>query len=441
VTPKELMDSLPETLMRDDRILSARERELLANVIHHARSYGDAPENRVAESIARAIGETVAQRAFSLLGDRILQRLEEEPRPAGELLAGLHLGTGPLPVPSPPSPQTPGPHPPSPSPPTSPNAISARRRESSVTPFGEPQPPSRSRETAATPWGQPQPPGRSRETAATPFGEPQPPSRSRVKTESASSFVGPHPPAVASAQASDPSVAPFVGPQPPGMGSSDTSSASSVEGSDVAVMESEEILPARCVIFEEFLVPAELEMLTRYALQHEANFRVSEVLSPVAKGGIVDHEYRRSRVLDEPGQEINALMDRIKACLPRVLPKLELSTFPVAREEVQITASNHGDFFRWHSDNAQEEIASREITFVYFFHREPKQFRGGELRIYDSLSNNGAYIPTTSYRVIVPRQNQIVFFRSSLAHEITPIECPSGEFGDSRFTVNGWFHR
>ena len=133
-------------------------------------------------------------------------------------------------------------------------------------------------------------------------------------------------------------------------------------------------------------------------------------------------------------------MNRVKACLPRVLQKLGRAEFPVSHTEVQITASNHGDFFRWHCDNAQEEIASREITFVYFFHREPKRFHGGELRIYDSLPHNGTYVPTKNYRAIVPRQNQIVFFLSSLAHEITPVECPSEEFGDSRFTVNGWFH-
>ena len=114
---------------------------------------------------------------------------------------------------------------------------------------------------------------------------------------------------------------------------------------------------------------------------------------------------------------------------------------PIARIESQITASNHGDYFRWHCDDSQPEIASREITFVYFFHREPKAFRGGELRIYDSRWENGEYVSTGNYQIIVPGQNQVVFFPSSLLHEITPVECSSRAFADSRFTVNGWFHR
>ncbi|HKS71893.1 MAG TPA: 2OG-Fe(II) oxygenase [Terriglobales bacterium] len=418
MTTRDLIDSLPDALLQDERILSARERELLASVVRHARNYEHGAQSTVAESIARAIGETVSQRAFALLGDRILQSIERQNPPSVELLSGVQLGTGPLPVPSPGSPQTPGPRPPSPSPPTSPNGISARRHMEMTSvemlagvqlgtgPVPAPSPVS------------PQTPG------------PRPPSPSPPTSPSG----------ISARQKREP-ISPFGGPQPPSpYGLRSTTVAYGREG-NVAVLEAAEILPAQCVIFDEFLVPAQLEALMAYTQAHERDFEVSEVLSPGVKGGAVDHEQRRSRVMAEPGAEIDPLLDRVKACLPRVLSKLGLESFAIAHTEAQITASNHGDFFRWHSDNAQEEIATREITFVYFFHREPRKFHGGELRIYDSLPVNGTYLPTTSYRAVVPRQNQIVFFRSSLAHEITPVECPTGAFGDSRFTVNGWFHR
>ena len=377
VTAKEWIDNLPQTLLQDDRVLNSRERELLASILRLARSY-EHPGGRVSETLARAIGETISQRAFTVLGEGILESLEATPESSVEH-AGGRLGTGPRPMPTP-SPQKPGPHPPSPSPTPSPSSIFAKQREGGIAPFGEPQPPA-------------------------PY---------RANLEKQAAFVGPRPPSV---------------------------SASAGSEGTLAVMESAEILPADCVIFEEFLVPAELDALMRYTLEHECDFRVSEVLSPGVQGGTIDHEHRRSRVLSEPGEEVRPLVERVQASLSRVLPRLGLSKFPVSQAEAQITASNHGDFFRWHSDNAQEEIASREVTFVYFFHREPKRFQGGELRIYDSLRSNGTYIPTSNYRAIVPRQNQVVFFRSSLAHEITPVECPSGAFADSRFTVNGWLHR
>lgn len=201
------------------------------------------------------------------------------------------------------------------------------------------------------------------------------------------------------------------------------------------------ILPAQCVLLDEFLAPEELQEIMQDTLAREMEFQISEVIAPGVAGGITDFEHRRSHVLMDLGKRLDALLARLQGCLPRVLWKLGQNAFQTSRVEMQITASNDGDFFRCHSDNAEQAIASREITFVYFFHREPKHFRGGELRIYDSRWENGIYVPTQNYRAIVPQQNQVVLFASSLAHEITPVECPSKAFADSRFTVNGWFHR
>jgi len=97
--------------------------------------------------------------------------------------------------------------------------------------------------------------------------------------------------------------------------------------------------------------------------------------------------------------------------------------------------------FGVHSDDAQETIASRHLTFVYFFHRDPRPFEGGELRLHDSRPSGPHQIKAGSYQSIVPRQNQIVFFPCSLLHEITAVDCPSKAFADSRFTLNGWLHR
>jgi Rps23 Pro-64 3,4-dihydroxylase Tpa1-like proline 4-hydroxylase len=81
------------------------------------------------------------------------------------------------------------------------------------------------------------------------------------------------------------------------------------------------------------------------------------------------------------------------------------------------------------------------MTFVYFFHREPRQFEGGELRLHDSRRKTERSFGTDGYQAIVPQQNQIVFFPCAVRHEITAVECPSRAFADSRFTLNGWLHK
>lgn len=219
-----------------------------------------------------------------------------------------------------------------------------------------------------------------------------------------------------------------------------------MRGDSVAVLDAPEIdthriAYAECVVLDEFLAPAELSELMQFTLSQQEQFKTSEVVSPGVTGGAVDFEYRRSHVLMDLDKHEGVIVDRIRACLPRILRHLSIEPFAISRVEAQITCSGNGDFFRWHTDDGHDEIASRQLTFVYFFHREPKSFRGGELRIYDSEWRDGAYKPMENYRTIVPRQNQAIFFASSLAHEITPVECPSGAFADGRFTVNGWFHR
>lgn len=200
---------------------------------------------------------------------------------------------------------------------------------------------------------------------------------------------------------------------------------------NLALEESSELLPPRCLLLEEFLAPAELNALVSYALSHEEHFNVSEVISPgVEPGGTVDFEHRRSHVLLDLGPHYDRLVNHLQTTLPRLLPKLGIKPFPVSRVEVQITASKDGDYFHWHNDNGQDEVSARKITFVYFFHREPKSFEGGELRIQSPVTGNAAF-GSGNYYTIVPRQNQLVLFDSSLTHEIAPVKCPSGKFADS----------
>jgi Rps23 Pro-64 3,4-dihydroxylase Tpa1-like proline 4-hydroxylase len=316
--------------------------------------------------IASAVGETVAQRAFSVLGGSIVEGILKSNSNGGtdsvEVRTPKIYGGG---VPAiPPSPQ--------------------------------PQPP-------GTPW-QPQPSG-------TPLRQPQPPG--------------------------EPTLPPSPQPQPPGASTSRTISAQA----STAVVERPTELPANCIVLDEFLAPQELEELMRFALERESHFSASEVVSPVVDGGVVNYEHRRSRVLTDLGRHQEIILERIQSVLAQVLKKLDMKGFSLADVEAQITASNDGDFFHGHSDNGNEKVASRYLTFVYFFHKEPRQFEGGDLRIHDAQLERGEYVSAGSYQTITPQQNQIVFFPCELLHEITPVACSSRLFADSRFTLNGWLRR
>ena len=397
MTPKQLLDSFSETLMRDERILSAQERALVATLLQHARTAsGETQETQeaVRAVIASAVGETVAQRAFAVLGGSIVERiLDGGTMPLADSIVARATDIFAGPKSS--RPQTPG---------KAPQPPGGQMR----TP-GEPQPPSQGPHPPGVkaPHKAPQPPSGPMRTP----GEPQPPSQ------------GPGPGVKV----------PLREPQPPSLIRTTVTSETSA-----AVAERPSILPAQCVILDEFLAPQELEELTCFTIAHEGDFSASEVVSPSADGGIVNYEHRRSRVFMDLAHHRGVMLARIKTVLPQVLDELGMEEFSIADVEAQVTASNDGDFFHFHSDNGSDRVAARHLTFVYFFHREPRQFEGGELRIHDAGWEEGAYVSQGSYQTIVPRQNQIVFFPCELLHEITPVNCASQLFADGRFTLNGW---
>jgi len=377
MTPKQILDSFSETLLRDERILSAQERALLSALLQHAKTANVAStetQEAVRAVIASSVGEIVAQRAFAVLGGSIVERILEQ----GSLhsVDSAHPATEYLGPKDPQPPQTPGP-----------------------PPLSEPRDP-------------------KRETPAIPRA-PQPP----------------HAPSIPRVPA--PLADPRTDPQTPSHGVTKTV----VSQTSAAVTERPETLPARCVVLDEFLAPQELVELTRFTLDHEADFQASEVLSPTAEGGVVNYDHRSSRVLMDLGKYQDVLLERIKTVLPQVLQRLGKEDFAMTGVEMQITASNDKDFFHFHSDNASDRVSSRYLTFVYFFHREPCRFEGGELRIHDARLQEGAYVSEGTYQTIIPGQNQIVFFPCEVLHEITSVKCPSGLFADSRFTLNGWLRR
>jgi Rps23 Pro-64 3,4-dihydroxylase Tpa1-like proline 4-hydroxylase len=174
-------------------------------------------------------------------------------------------------------------------------------------------------------------------------------------------------------------------------------------------------------------------------LQHEAEFQASKVLQ-LGSSATIDHQRRKSRVILDLQQHHAVIVDRIKSVLPWVFNSLRLSPFRIGQIECQLTVSNDGEFFKAHNDNSVEEVRTRELTFIYYFYREPKAFAGGELQLYDSYCESGRYIAGESYQTLLPQQNRIVFFPSCLIHEVLPVSCPSRLFADSRFTVNGWLY-
>lgn len=200
------------------------------------------------------------------------------------------------------------------------------------------------------------------------------------------------------------------------------------------------------LLLEEFFAPAEVSRLWTYALDRQADFVASEVVSDADSRR--DEDLRRSSVLFDIADIYPLVAERVLHVLPYVMGRLSLAPFGLREIELQVTASNDGEWFKAHRDSdggRNGPVSDRELTFVYYCHREPHAFTGGELRMYGPFAGTAGADDQGSAaddaQLIVPRQNSIVFFPSHYLHEVMPTYCPSRRFEDSRLTYNGWLHR
>lgn len=193
------------------------------------------------------------------------------------------------------------------------------------------------------------------------------------------------------------------------------------------------ITPVFCVQVPDVLWPDEHAQLLAFVQRSEANF-VGTTTS-TARGN-----YRESAVLYQCAPFDEMLRNKIRQLMPAVCAALKI---PLCNGsiEAQLTSHNDRNFYKVHNDNGSADTAQRVLTFVYYFHRQPKAFSGGELRVYDHKVHNGYHYAADTYRKVEPSDNSIVFFASEEMHEVLVVNCESRAFMDSRFTINGWIAR
>lgn len=192
---------------------------------------------------------------------------------------------------------------------------------------------------------------------------------------------------------------------------------------------------AQFIQIDNFLEPEQHQRLLEHVMAKEA-----EMIDSATDGGAADA--RKSKVICLfRGKFADLIKQKIAMVMPNIVGKLGLSIFEASQIESQLTAHNEGHYYQVHNDNTSPETAGRQLTYVYYFNREPKAFTGGNLRLYDSKITNGFWDKADSFKDIEPRNNSIVFFFSGYWHEVMPVICTSQDFADSRFTINGWVWR
>lgn len=188
---------------------------------------------------------------------------------------------------------------------------------------------------------------------------------------------------------------------------------------------------------ENFLSPVNAGIVRAWGKVNLPSLQSATISPPGDTIGRPDDTYRRARVgMVIPGHVWDCLEGMVGETWGLACRRL-LPAFPqFGKIEKQFTVHGEGDYFRMHTDIGEvgDESYTRELSFVYYLN--DGFFSGGNLRIYDTVEQEGFLHPAREYLDLPPLDNSLVVIPSSVFHEVTTVHG-----NGQRMTINGWFHR
>lgn len=195
------------------------------------------------------------------------------------------------------------------------------------------------------------------------------------------------------------------------------------------------MLASHCVI-DGFLGAEGSAELLDFALANEANFEPTAVYSSEHGWGVRPKSRTSAHFAGDWKPQRKAFRKVIEERLEEIVEGAGCSGFRPDKMEFEMVATGDGGHFVRHIDTlAKQKLfeTDRIVSSVYYFHREPARFKGGELIMHAMAGDQTL--------AIEPKHDRLVVFSSIAPHEVNLTSVPSGAFEDSRFSINCWLVR
>lgn len=198
--------------------------------------------------------------------------------------------------------------------------------------------------------------------------------------------------------------------------------------------------PAPFVRLSKVLTAKEQLQLWQEVQKSQSTLRAASVGNGLE--GRIDTDVRQADRLSDTQRVHGWFLPRLEAVIERsgAVARLGLEMIPAGKRELQVTNHGHGGFFHMHRDTGEGQTGLRGLTYVYYFHREPSRFTGGDLLLFDQTVT-GERADIVSFTRLAPQPNSVILFRPDRLHAVTRIFSDSTDPLDGRWTVNGWFHQ
>lgn len=206
----------------------------------------------------------------------------------------------------------------------------------------------------------------------------------------------------------------------------------------------------RYACLDDFLPPSDHRAILDWVVSNEALFDPATVSTgQVDSEDRVSHKKRVALTTNSLGPFEAMLTSQFFDALEEIVAR---TGTPLSAQSLELEFSAHGDggFFGPHIDipvgknraAGDEARQDRLLSAVYYFHRQPRAFSGGALRLFRFGADPAdAGLEPENHIDVEPVNNRLVAFGSTVLHEVQPIRCPSARFEDFRFALNCWYCR
>lgn len=177
------------------------------------------------------------------------------------------------------------------------------------------------------------------------------------------------------------------------------------------------------------------EML-EFALAHETDFEPTLVYNNEAGIGARGNSRSSFRFAGNWKTQRKAFRAVVEQRIEEVVTGAGSAGFRPDKMEIELVATRDGGHFIKHIDTLThigDAPTDRIVSAVYYFHREPKVFSGGQLIMHPLIGDET--------KEIEPLHDRLVVFTSIAPHEVNATEVPGNAFADARFSINCWLHR
>ena len=204
--------------------------------------------------------------------------------------------------------------------------------------------------------------------------------------------------------------------------------------------------------FENFLPEPLVSDLVAWTIANEDGFEPAPVFYGAGgRESRIDPSFRKTFRLRDLGPFADPIKGHLDARRGEILSSVGHQGPDPASIELELNAYGDGGRFRPHIDipvgenrrNIGERAGQdRTVSAVFYFHKRPKAFTGGALRLYRFGAAPGEHDDTGNGSIAFePQFNSLIAFPAWALHSVDAVHCSTQAFADSRFALNCWLCR